>query len=202
MRSFFNKPGFSLIELLIVVALISLIASSIPLTMNFRTQIDKSNDLKRKKELSSIRSALDEYYNDNNSYPTASNICFDVSSNTPADADGVVSCICHICGKKVTNPTDEQKKMFSYIKDVPCDPNSLAATGNSDYLYNYDCESNRPPQWFRIYTKLTYEDDPGISAAGCTSGCDPRDSTGTNQNAYNYGVSSSNIKLKKDIPEP
>jgi len=172
-------------EILIVVALISLIASSVPLTMNFRAQIDKSNDLKRKKELSILQSGLDEFYNDSNSYPTAANICMENSFSI--SIDGIESCGCYICGKKMTSLSAEQQRMLSYMKEIPCDPNSGESSSPQQYFYNYDCRTTNP-QWYRIYTILSNPKDPGVAEVGCGAGC------GWNEK-YNYGVGSPNIKI-------
>lgn len=185
MRIIFHKSGFSLVEVLIVVALITLIGSSVPITLNFRKQIDRSNDLKRKKELATLRSAFDEFYNDNNNrYPVAADICFNAGVR-----DALGNCGCNICGRKNT-PTSGG--ISSYLSDIPCDPNSVVGNANKDYYYEYDCNSNTTnPQWFRIYTMLINEDDPVFTETGrCSSEtlCTPL--TGK----YNYAVTSLNVK--------
>jgi prepilin-type N-terminal cleavage/methylation domain-containing protein len=206
MRVFYKKSGFTLVEVLIVIALIALIGATVPLTMNFKKQLDRSNDLKRKKDLSVVRSAMDEFYNDNNRYPIGREICFDNPGGT-LYVDGLgqnLGCICHICGKKVIGSTTSQEKMFSYIKEIPCDPNSSGLNADErDYIYNYDCGPNATnPQWYRIYAKLIAEDDPGIVDSGCGLGCGPKyispgglstPNTVYDQISNNYAVTSSNV---------
>ncbi len=187
MRIIFHKSGFTLVEILIVIALIALIASSVPITLNFRKQIDRSNDLKRKKELTMLRGAFDEYYTDNNNkYPTATNICSE--STFPVLINGAESCLCHICGKRMVNPTAEQRKMFAYMKEIPCDPSSGGPSSPQQYFYNYDCDSTNP-QWYRIYTILSNPDDLGARETGCGTGC------GWDKK-YNYGVGSPNVLIE------
>lgn len=192
-------------EVVIVVALLALIGATVPLTLNFRKQIDKSNDVKRKKDLSTLKSAMDGFYNDHGAYPTGKEICFNTIDDTKyVDGLGLnKGCLCYICGKKVVveNPLDS---MLSYVKEIPCDPNSTGITQavDKDYIYNYDCDTPGRPQWYRIYAKLVAEDDPGIVESGCEYGCGPKYTTTggsetLNENytqiSNNYAVTSANI---------
>ena len=66
---FVNKRrGFTVVELLIVIAIASLI-SSIAFA-SIRTAREKSRDAKRVASIKQIQSALELYFNTNNSYPT------------------------------------------------------------------------------------------------------------------------------------
>lgn len=67
--------GFTLIELLIVIAILGLLI--ILSLVNWRRQIDRANDSRRKSDLSKIRRAFEEYYNDHQCYPDLSvlNVC-------------------------------------------------------------------------------------------------------------------------------
>ena len=64
-----NKKGFTLAEILIVIAIIAIL-SIIALTQ-YKTQIAKAFDKKRKDHLYRLKVALEEYYADNNCYPTS-----------------------------------------------------------------------------------------------------------------------------------
>lgn len=65
------KSGFTLIELLIVVGLIGIISGFIIVVINPNTQFAKGRDSNRKKDLALISSALEQYYADNNVYPSS-----------------------------------------------------------------------------------------------------------------------------------
>ena len=80
-------------EILIVIAIIALIIAFF--LMNFKTQIDKGRDAQRKSDLTAIRKAFEEYYNDHDCYP-------------PAD-------ILNNCGGPELQP---------YLRAIPCDPSS------------------------------------------------------------------------------
>lgn len=63
------KKGFTLIELLIVVGLIGVLSGFVIVVINPNTQFKKARDANRKKDLSLISNALEQYYADNNRYP-------------------------------------------------------------------------------------------------------------------------------------
>lgn len=62
-----KQSGFTLIEIIIVMALIAILASA--LWGNFFTSLTKSRDSRRKQDLDAITKALELYYTDNKSYP-------------------------------------------------------------------------------------------------------------------------------------
>jgi prepilin-type N-terminal cleavage/methylation domain-containing protein len=64
-----KQKGFTLIELLVVIAIIGLLASVVLLALNSARA--KSRDAKRLADLRQVASALELYFNDNSSYPTA-----------------------------------------------------------------------------------------------------------------------------------
>ena len=64
------RKGFSLLEILIVIAILSLIM--IIVMVNLRGQTAKAFDAKRKTDLYKLHTALEEYANDHGSYPADS----------------------------------------------------------------------------------------------------------------------------------
>lgn len=63
-----KQSGFTLIELLVVIAIIGLLASVVLLSLNSARA--KSRDAKRVSDVRQIASAMELYFNDNNTYPT------------------------------------------------------------------------------------------------------------------------------------
>lgn len=62
------KRGFTLIELMIVITIISLVAA-FGLAANYRTAQKTARDGRRKSDLEQVRSALEMYRTDTESYP-------------------------------------------------------------------------------------------------------------------------------------
>ncbi|MCM8787801.1 MAG: prepilin-type N-terminal cleavage/methylation domain-containing protein [Candidatus Omnitrophica bacterium] len=63
-----NKKSFTLIELMIVIGILGLVLAA-ALT-GYKKQIEKGQDAKRKRDLSQLRTALEDYHNDRNRYPS------------------------------------------------------------------------------------------------------------------------------------
>ena len=64
-----KQRGFTLIELLVVIAIIGLLSTLAVVALNNARQ--KSRDAKRVSDIKQVQTALELYYNDANSYPTA-----------------------------------------------------------------------------------------------------------------------------------
>src|SRR6185436_1463726 len=64
-----HKKGFTLIELMVVIAIIGLLASII--SVSLVSSRAKGRDAKRVADIKMIQLALETYYNDNSYYPTS-----------------------------------------------------------------------------------------------------------------------------------
>ncbi len=75
MYKYKNNRAFTLIELLIVIAIIGVISSIVLSSLN--TSRNRANDAKRISSIKQVQTALEAYYNDNNSqYPTSADVAF------------------------------------------------------------------------------------------------------------------------------
>lgn len=101
MKQLRQQGGFTLLEILIVIIIaVILVALIVPTLANGPR---RTRDLERKRELRELRSALETYYQANNSYPTAGG-----ASCTPADK----GCL----GKELSTGDTP------YLKAIPSDP--------------------------------------------------------------------------------
>ena len=104
-----KQEGFTLLELLIVIVIIGILA--VLIIPNLVSGPQRARDSQRKSDLRNIKTALETYYNDNNSYPTAGG-----ASCTP-NASGCL-------GTVLTGGSTP------YMKTVPNDPK-----GGQNYTY-------------------------------------------------------------------
>lgn len=107
------KKGFTLIEILIVVAILAILtlASIVSLTKNRL----KADDAKIKSDLSRLKIAFEDYYNDNNCYPPVA--WFDSADD--CDTNLMSPYLNQIlCNKKTGLP-------YPYWSDVPTCPQSF-----------------------------------------------------------------------------
>ncbi len=144
-----NK-GFTLVELLVVISVVGILATVLIATINPGNQIRKSNDVQRKTALKTLQSALEQYYQDNGSYPVPTgNIC--VSSST-------TGCWSLSTATRLLGPFGA-----NYIKSMPLDPTQSgsnctnmggthrvyayqAPAGGASYILSARLENTRDPQ--------------------------------------------------------
>lgn len=159
--------GFTLMEILIVVALLVALAVALLITLNPWTQINKGQDSKRKTELTQLGKSFEDYYNDKNCYPRPQEVCYDYNPSAPLN--------CHICGSESASPS------FSpYLSTLPCDPRQPI----KKYLYQTD--SSTCPSYYRVYAFLTNTTDPATQEY-CSA-------DGSGETDYNWGVASPNTQ--------
>lgn len=170
--------GFTLLEILIVVALLAVIGAAIIIFLNPIQQINKAWDSKKKSDLNILKKSFEDYYNDKGCYPTLEEVCYNAKSEyAPNEAK-----TCNICGNNPLSPS-----FTPYLTTLPCDPESP----KKEFLYQVD--DLTCPKWFKVYSELGYKIDPVISELGCTEGaCGIAPNYG-----YDFGVSSPNTSLNQ-----
>jgi len=166
-----SSSGFTLIEM--VVALAVLILLIMTLMGSWRNQINKARDAQRKEDLTRLRTAMEEYYNDHECYPNAD--------------------ILELCQSDSLDP---------YLNKIPCDPTTKLPycyiPEEDDCPQSFRLLAHLQNQTDPDTTKLgCYESDP---FCGWEDNCaDP----GSYYTGFNYGVSTSNITVANpDLPSP
>jgi type II secretion system protein G len=164
-----NKKGFTLIEMLVVMAIIGVLAA-ISL-VSFQTAQTKSRDSQRKSDLKQIANSLETYLNDKGEYPENS-LNYEIVGCEDVGA-GPTTCS---WGSEWSDENDT-----IYMPLLPADPNS-----GSNYYYESDGSS------YQLYARLENTLDgaiPTLSEAPANYGV----SCG-NYNC-NFGVASSNLTV-------
>lgn len=118
--------GFTLVELVVVVAILTSFVLAVILSFNPFTQIDKAKDSARQSDINEIRRALEIYYQDYDCFPTEAEFTPIISSNSEWSKNS---------GKTV------------FMKKVPLDPNSIS--------YVYKGDDGTCPQWGVVFAKLS-----------------------------------------------
>jgi general secretion pathway protein G len=112
-----NKKGFTLIELLVVIAIIGLLSTlAVVALSSART---KGRDAVRVSDAKNLQMALELYYNDNNAYPTGTNVVL---------GEGTVNCLDNTGFVAAADCTHAP----IYMQALPKDPQSA----NQHYTYN------------------------------------------------------------------
>lgn len=152
--------GFTLVELLVTIAVSSIIITVGITALNPGKQISRGNDAKRKADLLSIQTALERYYADNGDYPPIGSTtwCTQLSSTEFTD---------------VKNSLETE-----YMNKVPQDP-KFAGTDKDYFYWHYG--SGR----YRLYAVLENTDDPDVVEGALVSDGGVGGCTGANSN-YNF----------------
>jgi len=118
-----SQRGFTLLEMLLVVALIAILASIVILAINPGKQLAEARNAQRRSDVNTILNAVYQYSIDNNgtlpsAIPTTSGVT--ICQSNAFDCSGLI---------ELPELTENQ----SYLTDIPHDPNSACLTANTCY---------------------------------------------------------------------
>lgn len=155
-----KRSGFTLIEVLIVVSIIALLI--VAGMFSIYPSLSKGKDGRRKADLHQIANALEDYFNDHNSYPSTDSF--------------------NDCGANTV--------LKNALKSVPCDP--IHKTAYKYLAEPSGCSpSGTACTSYRLFASLDNNSDPDKTKLGCTvdlggskKGC-YKDDSGI---IYDYGV--------------
>jgi prepilin-type N-terminal cleavage/methylation domain-containing protein len=148
---FYNKRGFTIVELIVVVATIAVLAAII--ISNVNKYAAKARDARRKADMAMVAKAMQMYYADAGVYPRNSGDCADIADPT--------------YGLNGLYPSQRSIPFTKYISKIPQDPkyymNGRSGVGyTNDYLYNMT-----GTQSFVLCVNL--ETETGNSTSRCTT---------------------------------
>lgn len=160
----YKNKGFTLIELIVVIAIVASLATATLAVLNPFGQFNKARDSRLKSDLSQIQKALESYYQDNNQYP-ASNNSYQIISGGNAVVWGA--------------------PWQPYMNIIPAD-----AISGHKYVYY----SPAGGQAYYLYANLNNSKDPQACSSGnaCASLAGNGISSNACGGICNYGVTSPN----------
>jgi len=153
-----KKKGFTLIEMLVVIAIIGLLATLI--LVNINRAAAKARDSRRLAEIKQIQNALAMYYVDHNAYPISGNC-----GSTSPSANWCNSIQSLSNDHWIRNGTSD---LSPYIKQDPTDPNPVsvpnwAPVRGGTYFYY-----SNTGQWYMIVFGLEQTSHPFQAQDGVT----------------------------------
>lgn len=139
-----KKQGFTLMEILIVIAMLGILATII--FGSYLSSLKKGRDSRRKQDLEQVSRALELYYSEQGRYPEESEVVF---------------------GQKLDNPNSDDDDIF-YMKQLPTDPMSgysyvYRTTNQQDYQL-YACLENDDDLDYNL---------SDFSGTNCGTNCSP-----------------------------
>jgi prepilin-type N-terminal cleavage/methylation domain-containing protein len=165
---FKNKNGFTLIELMLVVVLISVLSGVILSVINITGLKARSRDAQRAGDLKRIQTALELYYSDNRAYPIFSGGYMTVNPGSSLDAT-----------------------LATYVHPIPKDPRdgeALSPAVCTMGQYGYFYRTNAAGSKYVIKTAMESQDAAGSSACSSLANCSSGTIGGCNCAAPCYGV--------------
>jgi type II secretion system protein G len=154
-----HKNGFTIIELIVVISIISLLASIV--LVNVNGYLAKARDARRAADIAQLQKALEMYYADHGQYPISGGAIFPVSSFSNSN-DGSWGTL--------------QTLLQPYMPKLPTDPKQSVGGwpgDGSSYSYAYDSAAYggcAAQQWYMLFFRPEDQSKTRPNVAYCTDG--------------------------------
>lgn len=135
-----NRDGFTLLEILLVVAAIAILASIVIIAINPTKQLGETRDAQRSADVNTVMNALYQYSLDNNgNFPAGVDATTGTSQVLGLDTTGCnTTCTNANGGSSEVSCVDLSTDLVAdYLVDIPFDP-STGDADNTDYYINVD----------------------------------------------------------------
>lgn len=128
-----NQKGFTLLEILLVIAAIGILAAIVIVAINPNRQLAQVRDAERRSSVNAVQKALEQYLIDNNDYPSTVTAEYQEVCNTGSNGVGE--------GSIGSDCADLRALVPDYLAAIPTDPQGLAT--ESGYFVWQDEDNNQ-----------------------------------------------------------
>ena len=177
-----SKFGFTLVELLVVMAIIGILATVI--LAGFRSSQRRSRDAKRKSDLKQISNALEMFYSDYERYP-ASTAAGDIMGCPYVPTTPLTSTACDWNTDTAASELTDGRTI--YFQNLPDD-----LVDGLNYFY----ETNSTNQAYHLFARLENSEDQGCVEADCSGIAGKNCGSGDD---CNFAVTSPNTTPTEDF---
>ncbi len=166
--------GFTLIELIIVIAVLGVLFTALLTTVNPLEQFKKSRDTQRKSSIGQIQRALESYYQDHGQYPASDN------------SYRIVSIV-----NSITTTLSWGDTWQPYMDVLPTDPKSPARK----FAY-YSPVASKGQSYYLFVSLERGASDPAVCNNGVNCTSTPANNMCGNGVFCNFGVTSPNVSIE------
>lgn len=146
----YRHPGFTLVELIIVIAIIALLAAATFVAINPAKRVGDANNAQRWADITAIADAYQNYIADNNgtaATTTTDGISYIIATTTYADgetATGVARCALQTGNATTTTRMVDLSALVTagYIGKIPTDPQHSYSSDDRATLYYFMHEAS------------------------------------------------------------
>lgn len=158
--SFRKRLGFTLVELLVVISIIGLLATSAFIGVSYSAK--RARDTRRKADLRQLQKAVELYYDENQTYPNTSGSWYGTCAGSGNVVSGVTGAGGYIPGLAPTYmpilPTEPKPSVK--LPNIPC-----AAITQDCYVYRSDGSTYKIASTCGIETTYPNTNDPFYDGA-------------------------------------
>jgi prepilin-type N-terminal cleavage/methylation domain-containing protein len=164
-----TKTGFTLIELMVVIAIIGILSTIV--TASLTTAKQKSRDAKRIADVKNIQLALEQYYNDNLNYPVNiyTSLAPNYLPNVPYDPSGSTVCTTGAESSCYVYAALNVSGGSNNCSTVPASRYHLGASLEANKAITQDADASSTPSGYQLCSGSNADfDGTAVSCIGTT----------------------------------
>lgn len=137
LRKIFNRKGFTLIEMLVVITIIATLAVTVFVALNPGQRLKDAKDARRTSDVDTVLTAIHAYIVDNKGTNPAGLATNEQQLGTAASGCGITNTTSG-CSVTATACLDLSTTLAKYLKSMPIDPTTTFTAGKTGYTATQD----------------------------------------------------------------